>query len=1088
MSHDVRANACPDPDTLAAFAEGNLKRRELPPILEHLSGCVRCMAALEAINEDLGGEQKSAAPAIRRWWVLAAAAAVAVVVMVPVTREMLSRRSPIHQLIAVAPRTSRRVEPRLAGGFPWAAYAGTDRAVARTIDAQQMKLAGVAGDLVTRADRDGGIDARHAAGVAMVLLQNPADAVARLEGVAATSRDPNVWSDLAAARYATASQLGRASLYPRALAAADTALRIDPSLPEARFNRALILERLGLPEEAKRAWQRYLETDPSSPWADEARARLKDIPALTRSSQFERDRPLLENAAARGDAIALRQYVDAHRDRGRAYAEAEYLGRWGEAVQRQDAAEAAHWLTVARGIANALAELSGESLVREAVRSIDDATAPKRAMIANAHAAYRAGRIAYSRRDLDGAWRDLPRAAELFTSAGDPMALAARYYTASIRLARNETAAARIDLDRARSEIAAHPTFINLGAHVRWELGRAAMFDDDWSAAVPLLTEGAAMFHRSGERASEAFVESLLARALASLGRADDAWLARLRAFAALSAEGEHELLATTVAAAMHAELLAGRSDAALALSSLARDAAKAGTRPDLVVDALVNESMLKTVTGHPSEAIELVREAREFARATPDPALRAGKLAAVAAAGGAAMVESDPRGASTALTEAITFYRQHEMESFLPEPLLLRERAEARLGDPAAAMRDLEAGMAIVERPHAGVDGIVGSGLLDAEHALFTDAVRLSLDHGDTAAAFSYAERSRGGSITIAELQRRLGGSGAAVIEIVALPEELVTFAISENDVVIARRARAIGAIAALADQTLSESGTVSASALYEDIIRPVEPVVARARQLIIVPDARLRSAPFAALYDAATRRRLIERFAVSVASSAASLEREVARTDAPSVAAIGLPSAGATPSLALPEVDREITDVSAIYRRAQTISPAAATLAALRSAGASADVLHIAGHTEQQPGGGEQALILNADAVGGNTRATWKTIASLAPMHATVVVLAACETLRAPSSVATHALSLGEAFLLAGPTDVVGTLAPIGDRDARLLFAAFHRLIANGTRPADALRTLQQEAIATSAKDDSPAAWRAVGLLTRRIPAPNH
>ncbi|HEV7426514.1 MAG TPA: CHAT domain-containing protein [Thermoanaerobaculia bacterium] len=1087
MTDDVRAAACPDPDTLAAFAEGNLKRRELPPILEHLSGCVRCMAAVEAVTEDLGGGQKTALPAIRRWWLLAAAA-VAVMVMVPVTREMLSRRSPMHELLAAAPRSARRVEPRLAGGFPWAAYAGADRAVSGTMDAEQMKLIGAAGDLVARADRDGGADAQHAAGVAMVLVLHPADAVTRLEAAAATSRDPNVWSDLAAARYAAAAQLGRASLYPRALAAADTALRINAALPEALFNRALILERLGLTDEAARAWRRYLEVDPSSPWADEARARLKDIPASTRSSQFKRDRPLIERAVARGDINAVRQYVDADRDRARAYAETEYLGLWGEAVQRQDMTEAARCLALARGIANALAGLSGESLLGDAVRSIDGATASERTTIAAAHVAYRAGRIAYSRRDLDGAWRELPRASDLFTSARDPMALAARYYTASIRLARNETAAARIDLERARTEIAAHPTFVNLGAQVRWELGRAEMFDDDWAAAVPLLTEGAAMFRQSDARASEAFVESLLARALASLGRADDAWLARIRAFAALSAEGEHELLATTIAAAMHAELRSGRSDAALALSGLARSAASASARPDLVIDALVNESMLETVTGHPNEAMALAREAGALARATPDAALRDGKLAAVAAATGAAAAGSDPRGAVNALTEAIAFYRQHEMEAFLPEPLLLRARAASGAGDTASAMRDLEAAMAVVERPHGGRDGVAGAGFLDAEHAVFTDALRLSLDRGDTAAAFAFAERSRGGSITIAGLQRRLAGSGAAVIEIVAVPGELVTFAVSEKDVVVARRARAIDTIAALADQTLSEPGTAAASALYDDVIRPVEAVVAHARQLIIVPDARLRSAPFSALYDSGTRRRLIERCAVSVASSAASLERDVAPIGTPSVVAIALPGAGATLSSALPEADRETHEVSTIYRHAQTIPPDAATLAALRNAGASADVLHIAGHTEQQPGGGEQALLLTADAGGGNTRATWKTIASLAPIHASVIVLAACETLRPPSSAATHALSLGEAFLSAGAADVIGTLAPIGDRDARVLFAAFHRLVANGSRPADALRAVQQEAIAASAKNDGPGAWRAVALLTRRIHAPNH
>ena len=52
------------------------------------------------------------------------------------------------------------------------------------------------------------------------------------------------------------------------------------------------------------------------------------------------------------------------------------------------------------------------------------------------------------------------------------------------------------------------------------------------------------------------------ARALAFMGRADDEWLARIRAFAALSAEGESELLAASLDAAMRSELHRDHGDA----------------------------------------------------------------------------------------------------------------------------------------------------------------------------------------------------------------------------------------------------------------------------------------------------------------------------------------------------------------------------------------------------------------------------------------------------------------------------------------------------------------------------------------------
>src|SRR6185369_2246867 len=102
-------------------------------------------------------------------------------------------------------------------------------------------------DAIDRADHDRSPRAQHAAGVATLLADDPIKAIDRLHE--ASERAPNdarMASDLAAAQLAAAESLGRASLYPEALASADRALRIDANLSEALFNRALILERLGL--------------------------------------------------------------------------------------------------------------------------------------------------------------------------------------------------------------------------------------------------------------------------------------------------------------------------------------------------------------------------------------------------------------------------------------------------------------------------------------------------------------------------------------------------------------------------------------------------------------------------------------------------------------------------------------------------------------------------------------------------------------------------------------------------------------------------------------------------------------------------
>lgn len=1008
-----------DPQVIAAFAEGRLDDRARAEALEHLDTCAECLGDVSTAML-AAREEAPARPVFRGVWLLAAAAVIAIALLLPIARNAL-RSAPIDSLVAAAPRAARVVEPRLTGGFAWAEYAGPDRADDGALDAQRLKLGGAAGELVERAERDPSPEAQHAAGVAMVLIDKPLDAIAKLEAVAKTRNDAKAWSDLAAARYAAAVSLGRTSLLPTALAAADTALRLEPGLAEGLFNRALVLEKMGLTAEARRAWEQYLTVDATSEWANEARARLAGLPPSTRASRFQRDQPLLERAAADGNAARVRELVGQYRQQARTFGEAEYLARWAEG-----GAEAERWLRTARAIGAALVQISGESLLGDAVAAIDKASERDRATLAAAHLAYRRGRIAHSRQDAATAERELRAAAVSFAAARSPMALVARYYAASARLVQNDAAGARRELEAARAEADAQPRFTAIGAQVRWELARAHMFDDDWSGALPVLEQGAAMFRRIGERANESFVESMLANALAPLGRFDEAWDARVRSFTALSFEGHSDMLATSVGGALEDELTAGRNDAALALAEIE----PGEVRPVLAIDLLIRRAMLETIAGgNPAAAAD---RAESLARAMPDAAMRERALADTAVA----------RGTIEALTRAIGFYRSHDVVAALPEPLLLRARLFARGGDTAAALRDLEDGMTALER-HRGQ--AIGTGVLHVERALFTDAVRIALDRRDGAAAFAYAERLRGGVTTVSAMQQRLAGTETLVLELVALPDELVTFAVGGDDFAVARRARDLP--------------------LFEQAIAPVEHLLARARRVIIVPDRSLETVAFAALQDPRSKQYLIERFELAMATSAASLQ---ARNRAPlrSAFAMALPS-GET-SASLPETEHELTDIAMEYAIAERAPRA--TLAQLR--GVRADVVHVAGHTARERGAGEQALVF-ADG-----RASWKTIATLAPLTSRVVVLAACETLRRPEAAETRALSLAAAFAGAGARDVVGTLTPIADRHARVLFGSFHRHLAAGATPAAALRAAQLEGIA-SGQD----AWKAVALLTSSV-----
>ena len=1075
------AHRCPEPQTLAAFVEGTLSAAGRRALLEHLDDCEECMSAIDTANEVFGDEERrqEVAPA-RKWWLAAAAAAVVVLgiaVTLWRTEGWRAGGPSMARLVAVAPRSAREVEARLSGGFAWAAYRGPERAGDAPADEERMRLSGVAAEAIRAARDHPSPDADQVAGVAMLLAGQPEPATALLEN--ATVRSPQkakAWSDLAAAEDAAAVQRGEASRYPTALAAADRALRLQPRLAEALFNRALILEHMRLSSQARRAWEQYLDVDATSPWAAEARARAAALPATQGTQRFDRERPLLERAAAAGDGNEVHRICAAYSERCRAFGEAVYLGAWGEAVEKGDPREAARNLTIARAIGDALAQTSGESLLRDAVSAIDDA-GDRTVSLAAAHRQYTRGRIVYAQQRPAEAEPLLREAAAGF--GGTPMSLVARYYAANARFDQAGTAEARAQLGALLREAPAHPRWTALEAQVQWELALCNTAAGDWSEALPLLEHAAAAFTRLGERSNLAFIDTLLADVLASAGRLDDSAAARLRSFALASSEQHDDRLAIGLASAATLELRTGRRDEARALLGLAATAAAEARNDTLLVDMLMQSALLDAADGDSEGAMRHAETARQAASRIADAPLRERATAYADVANAAATLSSNPAAAGRLATAAIDFFTAHDVAVHLPLCYLLRARSALRAGERAAAAADLDLAIAAVDaHPIALGNDITTAGVLDAAPAIFDEAIGLALDRGDAAAAFGYAERknrrqARGvatAEVTLETLRARLTGSGTSVLALTVLPQRVVAFAISARGAFTTERAATREEVTALADRARSLSDETALRALYELLIGSSESRLRAEPRAIIVADPLLQGVPFGALIDSASQP-LIAHVSVGVAATAASLTK----TSAPalrSVALVALPSGVASATTALPETDRELADIAAAYGTS-AITRAGATIASISRAALTADVLHIAGHTARLRGNDDVALMLDD----GQT-ASWRAITAIPLRNQTVVVLAACETLRAPRSRQSRGLSLGNAFLAAGAAEVIGTLAPIADRDAAALFADVHRQLAGGSSGMDAVRHAQ-----LLASHERGTAWRALSVLTTRI-----
>ncbi|HET7434958.1 MAG TPA: CHAT domain-containing protein [Thermoanaerobaculia bacterium] len=1072
-----------DAETLGAFVEGTLDPQSVRRVLAHLDRCNICMAAVEAAGETVREERPTRANTPQRWWLaIAAAIALAVIGLAAFRVSLRSHRGeePMARLIAAMPANARNVEPRLSGGFGWAEYRGPvrgDDSGTTTSDPGQLKLHGAAGEVLESAQRDPSPDAQHAAGVAMMLVEEPAKAIATLRPLAEKSSDARLWSDLAAAYYADAARRGLASNYPRALAAADQALRFDPRNAEALFNRALTLERLGLQQEAHKAWEQYLGVDSSSAWSHEARRHLDRLGRTSDLSMFRKTLPDFERSVHDGNARAIAAFVDRYPQQIRSYAEAEYLAQWGEALQGGNRDAAAERLNIARAAGDALVTSSGETLLRDAVRAIDSADDPRRNELAAAHLVYRSGRKDYAQKRLAEGEKELREAAAAFAHAGSPMALVARYYTANTVFDQNAADRARADLLALRAEIPL--TYSALIAQVEWEIGLCHMVAGEWGSALTELNDAESRFVRLRETANAAFIQTLLAESLTYLGRDDEAWAARSRAFAAHASQGMAERNLATLGSATRGELFAQRYYEALSLMRLEIAEAESVGRDEFLVDSHVRRAVLNANLGRRSDAVADIDEAARASQRITDAKLRDLLTADIGFARGTLALNDDPVAARAALSDTIAAYRAMGRPIFLPEVYLQRARANEKLGDVAGALDDLENGIRSMEAQQVNSESGVGSGILDAGSALFAQAVRLSLASGDNERAFAYAERSRGRLFSNApanmnDLRGELRGSHAAILETIALPDDLVSFFVDASGIRVshARITRSQLGVLALASVDDGALGDRALATLNAILVTPFATELAQVSDLIMVPDRTLQSVPYAGLYDVKSKQRLVERVSVSLAPSAAALQlakNETSRSS--SVVAVELPSGEHAQSVGLPETEGELADVTALYGKSSLLEGTRATFDAFVAAASSADVIHLAGHSTVTRGESTDAALRFA---GADEPVSWKAIAR-ERLARRVVVLAACESLRSPA----RSMSLGAGFLAAGARSVVGTLVPIEDGDAREIFREVHRHLAAGDTPVQAVRKAQLDQLARGGH-----AWRAISILTREFP----
>ena len=550
-----------------------------------------------------------------------------------------------------------------------------------------------------------------------------------------TSPEAIRWIKLASERCAEGQRTGDLRTLLQAVAATDHALRIDPMSLDARFQRAVTLDIIGLSRPAEKAYAAYLKVDPSSARASDALQRLRKQRVRTKSAAafLTADNHLRIAARATGSSQAstvVRKFPQESRE----FAERYSLANWGHWILNHRPAVAAQELSFAREIGHALSVASGEESIADAVAAIDAALSASDhrtiALLARAH-------DTYARRSKSSFTHPAPALAVL-----DEAASAFRQTKSSMRWA--------VDIERAAIELNVTPSgacktlrrLLNT-TPTRYGALRAQLYQlqprctNNPHEAALAASRAVSMFEALGETRNAAKAREWYALLLYETGDRDASWRMTRKVLAASDERWADWLLTDIARQAIDEKLW----DVARAATDLAID------KPAIAADPWRSEArLLRAVSEWNEGDIEAARYDVDQARIAESAAFLDFKSHQITAMDLALQRQQNPTRSKellwASLDQAIASRDQAKICDFI----LQRARSFKMSGRNREAAAEFARAMSLASQsPVAMASDELSYWYTGLSTDTHTELVDLLESKGQTADAFNVSERGRG-------------------------------------------------------------------------------------------------------------------------------------------------------------------------------------------------------------------------------------------------------------------------------------------------------------------------------------------------------
>jgi CHAT domain-containing protein len=927
----------------------------------------------------------------------------------------------------------------------------------------------------------------HTAAIWDLVWGRTDDAVAKLrESARRGPSDARALNDLAVALSDHAEKHDDPSALVDAFVAADSAVRLDGSMPEAQFTIAVLLEELYLRSDAAAAWKRYLELDSRSPWATEARERLAAL--APRADRWKDDSVRLRRAAVSSDSQTVRSIVADSPSDARELIQ-KTLDAWGAAFSAGDTANARADLDFARAIASPLRAATGDALMNDAVAAIDRAFREKRVdlmrALAEGHANLANGIALYDAFKYAGARAKLVDARKLLAIGASPMTGWALLFEARAQL-RDEQESALAQLTSIRGSTPKE--YLVLRSFAAQYQGFVYDVRSDYvhllAAYDSALTESAT----THEPQIALRVGSWLADAEAVLRGKQAGWRARYKV---LAASPRYPMSYRPLYSVFDYVALATANEAprlSLRYGDELVRIARQISDTNRIAYALRRRAEQFARIGQADRARADIAAALDIAGHIANPAGREKLVADVTLSGAHIALRSAPTDAEAGLRRVVDEYKAVKYEKGLSEAYLYLAQSRAAAGAIDLARVAFDSATNLMQRQRATVAGY-------SERRAFLDAARTVIDQivafhaGQSGSdAFEYFEGTRS-RVLLEQLEEARGSSNDlpnrvlpalqrslakddVVLSYAVLPAELLVWTIGRDRFEQHRLSLPAADLETMVNQfqrSLLESSVEPAIRASQQLHRVLVAAAGRlptGAHLIVIPDKWIHFVPFAALRDSVTGRYLVQDHAVSYAPSARLSTSDLASTAhrfsrSSRVLAIGNPAfdqrAFRLPDL--PFADGEARRIAALYDGGILLTGRDASDGTLARLAPTVEILHYAGHAVVGRDAPQLShLVLASD--GHSDGAVFSTeIARWKLTRARLAILSGCSTADGTLSATEGASSLARAFFAAGVPAVVSSLWAIDDDDTAEFFVAFHRRLSHGSPAVAALRDTQLE-----------------------------